>query len=494
MLLLRSWVQLFGASCLAAGLSLGAQVQAARAVNLVNSLALPANALDVSGGTTANSGRLGYFSDIYYDRFNNVYYGLGDRGPGGGLIDYDTRVQKFSLDVDTNTGAISNFNVLESILFTKNGQNYNGQNPALLNGNKSVLGLSHDPEGFARAANGNYYVSDEYGPSVYEYTADGKLVREFKTPANILPKEPNGTPNFVDGRPTIATGRQDNRGYEGLGISPDGTKLFAMLQDALVNEGDPDGRRSQNLRIVVYDVATGESSAQYIYQLESRTAINDRIPGTADDFGANAQGRNIGISSIIALNDTEFLILERDNRGVGVDDPLGKLPVGSKRVYKIDITGATDVSNISLAGTNSLPAGVVPVQKQADPFLDIAAALTQAGQIIPEKFEGLAVGPQLADGSYALLLGTDNDFSVTQSGSGEQFDVCVGGGKTTQVAIDTPCPAGESLLPAYLYSFKVSSNELGNYVPQAVPEPTTMAGVALASVAGAWLKRKQRKG
>jgi hypothetical protein len=32
-------------------------------------------------------------------------------------------------------------------------------------------------------------------------------------------------------------------------------------------------------------------------------------------------------------------------------------------------------------------------------------------------FEGLAVGPQLNDGSYMLLLGNDNDFSVTQTGS-----------------------------------------------------------------------------
>ena len=32
----------------------------------------------------------------------------------------------------------------------------------------------------------------------------------------------------------------------------------------------------------------------------------------------------------------------------------------------------------------------------------------------PEKWEGLAVGPKLADGSYLVLAGTDNDYSVTQ--------------------------------------------------------------------------------
>jgi hypothetical protein len=144
---------------------------------------------------------------------------------------------------------------------------------------------------------------------------------------------------------------------------------------------------------VEFDTATRSPVAQYIYQLESLAAINDRIPGTDDDFGQNSQGRNIGISAITALNNNEFLVLERDNRGVGEADPLGEAPVASKRVYKIDLTGATDVSNISLAGTNTLPAGVTPVSKSL--FLDIAEQLKAAGQVIPEKLEGLAIGPQL---------------------------------------------------------------------------------------------------
>jgi hypothetical protein len=56
-------------------------------------------------GTGANQNRLGgFFSDLFYDRNANVYYGLPDRGPGGGVISYETRVQKFSLDVDPVSG------------------------------------------------------------------------------------------------------------------------------------------------------------------------------------------------------------------------------------------------------------------------------------------------------------------------------------------------------------------------------------------------------
>jgi len=490
---LKHKLPVLGCSVLLSVLSLVAGSGKAAAFTLVNNLTIPGEAKDLAPGSSPNQNRLGgFFSDLYYDRYSNVYYGLVDRGPGGGLINYNTRVQKFSLDVDSTTGAISGFKLLDTILFTNNGANYNGLNPGLLNGNKSVLGQSLDPEGFAVAPNGNFYVSDEYGPSVYEFTPQGQFVRAFATPANLLPREASGTLNFVDGRPTITTGRQDNRGFEGLAISPDGSKLFAMLQDPLVNEGNGnDGRTSQNIRIVQFDTATGQSTAQYIYQLENLANINDRVPGTANDFAATAQGRNIGISAIVAVNDNEFLVLERDNRGIGVDNPAGSVPVGTKRIYKIDLTGATDVSNISLAGTSTLPAGITPVGKTL--FGDIAALLTSAGQSIPEKFEGLTVGPQLTSGGFALILGTDNDFSVTQTGSGDQLDVCTDG---TQVRIGSGCLAGSTLIPTFLYSFKVGASELGNYVPPtsaAVPEPTTMTGVALAGLASFWMKRRQRQ-
>ena len=487
----KHWLSLLSCSLLVSALGVAGSAPSALSISLTNSLTIDGNSTDLYpfAGNSANVNRLGgFFSDLYYDRYNNVYYGLPDRGTGGGLISYETRVQKFSLDVDSTTGAISNFNLLDTILLTNNGDSYNGLNPTLLNGNPGVLGLSLDPEGFAVAPNGNFYVSDEYGPSVYEFTADGSFVRSLTTPSNILPVA-GSDPNYVDGRPTLTEGRQDNRGFEGLTLSPDGSKLYTVLQDPLVNEGSPDGRRSPNLRIVEYDTATGESTAQYIYTLESLTDINNRLPGTVDDFGSNSQGRNIGVSSITALNDSEFLVIERDNRGLGEADPTGKAPVSSKQVYKIDLSQATDVSNIDLSGTNTLPNNVTAVSKSL--FLNIADSLQTAGQVVPEKLEGLTIGPQLTDGSYAVLIGTDNDFSVTQTGAGVQADVCTDG---TTVAINAGCPGGSTLIPSYLYSFKASSSELQGFVQsQPVPEPSTTAGVILLSLGSFWLKRRQPK-
>jgi hypothetical protein len=496
-------------SLILSAVSFTGYIKSAYGISLNNTISIRGESTDLYpyNGNSANVNRLGFFSDLYYDRSNNVYYGLGDRGPGGGRISYNTRVQKFSLDVDPSTGAIANFQVLETILFTKDGQNFNGINPTLLNGNAGTLGLSFDPEGFAVAPNGHFYVSDEYGPSVYEFKSDGSFLRAFTIPENLIPKEANGKLNFVDGRPTITNGRQDNRGFEGLTLLPDGSKLYAVLQAPLVNEGSndgsPDGRRSGNLRLVEFDTATGKSTAQYIYQLESLADINSRIPGTKDDFAATSQGRNIGLSSITALNEKEFLVIERDNRGFGVDalnnlvqDPTQTPPpVGSKRVYKIDLTGATDVTGISLANTNTLSTGVNPVNKSL--FLDIAATLSPDNPgdwtKIGEKMEGLAIGPRLNDGSYALLIGTDNDFSVTQDDNSTQFDICTNtnGTSYSKRTIDSGCPEGQKLIPGFLYSFRVSSAELGKFVPsQKVPEATTTTGLILLGLSGFWLKRR----
>jgi hypothetical protein len=112
------------------------------------------------------------------------------------------------------------------------------------------------------------------------------------------------------------------------------------------------------------------------------------------------------------------------------------------------------VSRISLAETNSLPNNVVPVAKEL--FLDIAAELQTAGARIPEKIEGLTLGPQLSDGSYELLVASDNDFSITQNDTSTQFDVCSDGKAWQQVAIDAGCPAGLSLIPTFLFSFKTA--------------------------------------
>ena len=110
-------------------------------------------------------------------------------------------------------------------------------------------------------------------------------------------------------------------------------------------------------RIVAFDTRTARPIAQYAYRM-----------------AGSSQGR--GISALVALNDHEFLVLERNNRGVGVDATLGGgIADWNKKVFRIDLRGATDVSDIDL---DAASAAFTPVTKSATPWLDLAAAATLA--------------------------------------------------------------------------------------------------------------------
>src|SRR5215813_9439224 len=114
---------------------------------LQNVLVIPGETTDKTplnggrGGASVN--RLGGFgSDLYYDRLANVFYGLTDRGPGGGTIEYSTRVQKFTLDIDPVTGKAGNFTLVATIPFTiPAGKTVNGiRGPAAFNGIDPTVG------------------------------------------------------------------------------------------------------------------------------------------------------------------------------------------------------------------------------------------------------------------------------------------------------------------------------------------------------------------
>lgn len=473
---MTSNIRFISAAVLMACASLSAQA----APSFVNGLALDGAALDLSGGSSVNNGRLGYFSDIYYDTNRNEWWGLSDRGPGGGTISYDTRVQRFTLDVDQNTGAISNFKIAETVIFKSGNQTLNGLAP----NPTSNLGLAHDPEGVViNPKNGNFLISDEYGPSVREFNRSGELLRTFVTPANLIPRN-NGTgvANFANDSGNNA-GKRTNRGFEGLAISPDGKYAFAMLQSAMLDEGGGNG--SVN-RIVKFDIETGTAVAQYAYQMKR-------------------SGQGQGISSLVAINDHEFYVLERNNRGVGVG---AEFATADKEVYRIDLNGASDVSEINLS-TGSY----TKVSKSAQ-ILDLDAnTLAALGNKSPEKWEGLAIGPKLANGKYLILAGTDNDYSVTQNASGDQLDVYFRFGDADPYKTSIQCPLGMTtgcvttsgaaatlpgdgsykLLPGVLHAYTIDAAELGNYVT-AVPEPGTwalMVGGLLA--VGAVARRRSQK-
>jgi hypothetical protein len=242
-----------------------------------------------------------------------------------------------------------------------------------------------------------------------------------------------------------------------------------MLQNGTVQDGWSGSSRGLYTRIVKFDTTSGEAVGQYAYKLESA-----------------GQGR--GISALMALGNDKFLVLERNNRGIGTGATLAS---PDKAVFQIDLAGATDVSAITLPAGATLPAGVVAVVKGAKVMDLDADTLAALGNKSPEKWEGLAVGPQLANGKYVVLAGSDNDYSVTQNGSGTQFDVYFRFTDSDPFASSIQCPVGETsgcfltadpaaaamlsgdyaLLPGVLHAYTA---DIPGYVTP-VPEPATLA-------------------
>jgi hypothetical protein len=292
-------------------------------------------------------------------------------------------------------------------------------------------------------------------------------MRTYRVPAELLPRNAaTGVVNYAGDTGNDA-GKRTNRGFEGLAISPDGRFVFAMLQSAMLDEGAGNGVFN---RIVKFSAQTGRTVAQYAYRME----------------GAS-QGR--GISALVALNSDELLVLERNNRGLGVDADLAS---PNKKVFRITLAGATDVTTIDLDDPTAV---FTPVGKQSStPWLDLAAAATLShaslaalNGVSPEKWEGLAIGPQLADGSYLVLAGTDNDYSVTQNATGGQFDRyfrplgtiveriqcdigtfanCFAVSSSGALGAALPAEfdfAGFKLVPGVLHAYKASTDDLGYF-------------------------------
>ena len=162
--------------------------------DFVNGLALPGNLLDQSGGTTVNDGRVGYFSDLLYDAKRGQWWALSDRGSGGGTLHYATRMQRFKVDINKRTGAISKFKIVKTVVSrTSTASRWTASRPirptcwatpSTRKGSSSIR---------ARATS---WSPTSTGPSLYEFKRNGKRVRTFTTPENLIPGGPDGTPNF----------------------------------------------------------------------------------------------------------------------------------------------------------------------------------------------------------------------------------------------------------------------------------------------------------
>ena len=247
-----------------------------------------------------------------------------------------------------------------------------------------------DPESIRVSADGDtVYISDEYGPYVYAFDRkSGQRTAAYPLPAVFY--VPKVAPVGDDEIALNTVGRLANKGMEGLAITPDGHTLYGAMQSPLLQDG---GKNGSVTRIVKIDLRTRKVS-QYAYALTNIGKASKPKYGT--------------ISEIVAVNDHQLLVDERDGNGFGDGSEAT-----FKHLFLIDLDDAQDVSQ--LQGEAELVPAAVP---KAD-FLDVVAMLGEHGIApadVPAKLEGVAFGPDIEqDGKrrHTLFLGTDNDFLPT---------------------------------------------------------------------------------
>jgi endonuclease/exonuclease/phosphatase family metal-dependent hydrolase len=235
-----------------------------------------------------------------------------------------------------------------------------------------------DPEALALTADGTLFLASEgiphrdIEPLIGRFGLDGSFKGAQALPRHFL--------SNADG----SRGVRNNLGFEGLTASPDGSRLFAAAENALIQDGPAaDLGVASPTRLLVIDLVSGQPVAEYLYLVEP---VPDE-PSPASAFRTN------GISEILALDNTHLLVLERSfSAGVG----------NTVRIYLVDLFGAANIRHIEslrdISGLHPEPLSKV-----------LVADLAELG-IEPDNIEGMALGPILADGRRLLVLIADNNF------------------------------------------------------------------------------------
>ncbi|WP_082393638.1 esterase-like activity of phytase family protein [Nocardia arizonensis] len=347
---------------------------------------------------------------------SNEFYGLTDRGPnvdGPGKNEKLAPVPGFVPKIGRFELAGTRAVLVSAIeLRDPSGVPFNGQVDTSASTGETIRDLAGnvlpatdhglDPEGLVALPDGTFWVSDEYGPFLVHFDAEGTEIERL-SPGRGLPRE-------------IGL-RTPNQGMEGLTVTPDGSTLVGVVQSGLNTPGlNGSAKEVPMTRIVTVDLKS-KAVKEFVYPLE------------------NPKQTEVAISEITAIGPTTFLVVERD----------GNLaPDSNKKIWTIDIASATDVGPRStVANATYDPAaggllvdgkaletlvgpvttaegvaalgriGITPVTKLGN--LDLTALVTQldpAGSYFGhDKIEGVAT----PDGGNTLYIANDSDFGLLGS-------------------------------------------------------------------------------
>jgi hypothetical protein len=273
-----------------------------------------------------------------------------------------------------------------------------------------------DPEGIALdPRDGSYWICEEYGPSILHVAEDGTiLLRLMPSGAGVdAPGE-----NVRDVLPAELAKRKPNRGFEGIAISPDGGRLFAIMQSPLSNPDKDTGEVSRIIRLITLDLSGPQPrvDGMYVYLTEPAAQAGEPFQD------------NVKVGDLAALSASRLLVAERDSTNGG----------RFKMVYRIDLDGATNIlGRLNFGGrwleqndeASLTGLGVQPVAKTA------VVNVADLGYRL-EKLEGLAI----VDESTIAVV-DDNDFGL--AGYDANGRVQTNGVPTRLTIVHLPAPLSQ---------------------------------------------------
>lgn len=239
-----------------------------------------------------------------------------------------------------------------------------------------------DTEGLVVLGDGQFWVGDEFGPSIVQLDADGTVIRR------LLPAASDGL-HTAGSLPAIATKRQLNRGFEALAISGDERFLFLAFQSPLAHPDEAAHRQARHVRIWRLDAQTGACLAQYAYPLDPPETFQRDI--ATGEFTRS----DIKVSELLWLADDTLLVLERGS--------------ATTKLYRCTLSaGSLDDKHLDVATRPTLEELSASIDEPAFPVLTKALVFSTDDHLeVSPDLEGMVrLSPT------QLLLVNDNDFGI----------------------------------------------------------------------------------
>ncbi|KAI1099226.1 esterase-like activity of phytase-domain-containing protein [Jackrogersella minutella] len=437
------------------------------------------DAVDKFGDTLGGLGssihlEKGAWKKLVNESYSGVLWTLPDRGWNTeGTLNFNPRVHKFNIiftpqpnaTVDSPSGPNLYFEYLDTILFsgpdgtpctgldadptgnisfsgfpalpiaTYTGDGFGGDGP----GGKRI---PVDSEGLYVNDDSSFWVSDEYGPYIYLFGPDGKMLTAIRPNDAIVPIR-NGTTSFsADSPPRYVddgegddvdpadpdSGRDNNHGFEGLTVSEDGKSLWVLLQAATVQDGGLEKQTQRYTRFLKYDISNRLSPVYTGEWVVPLPLYNDPTAKASKNPKAAAQ------SEVHALENGQFFILSRDSdAGHGTDNSLSVY----RQIDVFDISDATDITaaggydcvgcNVAKSSSGELKEKITAAKYCSFLDFNVNTQLNRFGvhnggdqdqYLLNEKWESIGivpVDPDNVNGEYYVFSLSDNDF-ITQNG------------------------------------------------------------------------------